>query len=164
MTNDQHHDEAGGIDLELFLPFQISQLSSKLDAQARMIMARHGNLTLPQWRILRIVAMGIACNSTAVRKSAGIDKGQFSKTVNALVSQGYIRISQWPDDQRQFLIELTDKGKEHHARIAPDLDQRQRHLFAALTPQQRKMIFPTIHALAQAAQSIEFLDNPDDTD
>tara|TARA_B100000614_G_scaffold97307_1_gene87875 strand:+ start:239 stop:730 length:492 start_codon:yes stop_codon:yes gene_type:complete len=153
-----------GFDIELLLPFQINQLSSRLAAQARRIIALHGDLTLPQWRIVRIVAAGVARNSTAVRKSSGIDKGQFSKTVNALVEQGYIITRPSAADQRQFEIALTDKGQAAHRRLAPDLEARQRHLMAALTPEQRAVIFPAIRALAEAAETIDFLDTPSTED
>ena len=133
-------------------------------AQARRIIALHGDLTLPQWRIVRIVAAGVARNSTAVRKSSGIDKGQFSKTVNALVEQGYIITRPSAADQRQFEIALTDKGQAAHRRLAPDLEARQRHLMAALTPEQRAVIFPAIRALAEAAETIDFLDTPSTED
>ena len=153
-----------GFDIELLLPFQINQLSSRLAAQARRIIALHGDLTLPQWRIVRILAAGVARNSTAVRKSSGIDKGQFSKTVNALVEQGYIITRPSAADQRQFEIALTDKGQAAHRRLAPDLEARQRHLMAALTPEQRAVIFPAIRALAEAAETIDFLDTPSTED
>ena len=149
-------------DLALLLPFQITQLSGKLAAQARAILARHGTLTLAQWRIIRIVAMGLSPRSTAVRKSAGIDKGQFSKTVNALIEQGYVTTRPCPDDQRQFEVILTDKAIAAHARLAPELDARQAHLLAALTDAQREMILPAIHALAKAAETIDFLNSDKD--
>lgn len=154
----------GGFDIDLLLPFQITQLSARLAAQARRIIARHGELTLPQWRIIRIVAAGVAKGSTAVRKSAGIDKGQFSKTVNTLVEEGYVTTLPSAEDQRQFEIALTEKGRAAHDRLAPELDARQRHLMAALTPEQRALIFPAIRALAEAAETIDFLDTPSTED
>ena len=148
-----------GFDLSLLLPFQITQLNAKLAAQARAILVRHGTLTLPQWRIIRVVAMGLCNQSTAIRKSTGIDKGQFSKTVNTLIEAGYVTTCPCARDQRQFEVHLTDRAIAAHARLAPELDARQAHLLAALTPAQREIILPAIHALARAADSIDFLDN-----
>ncbi|MFD2854985.1 MarR family winged helix-turn-helix transcriptional regulator [Seohaeicola zhoushanensis] len=153
--------DGDGFDLSLLLPFQITQLSTKLAAQARLILARHGDLSLPQWRIIRVIATGLSNRSTYIRKSAGIDKSQFSKTVNALADAGYVTTAPCGEDQRQFEIHLTGKAIAAHARLAPELDARQRHLLAALTPEQREMIFPAIHALAQAASSIDFLKTPE---
>lgn len=149
--------DSDGFDLSLLLPFQITQLSTKLAAQARAILARHGSLTLPQWRIIRVIAMGLSNRSTAIRKSSGIDKSQFSRTVNALIDEGYVTTVPCSEDQRQFEIILTDKALAAHARLAPELAARQQHLLAALSPEQREMIFPAIHALARAAETIDFL-------
>ncbi|MWD25987.1 MarR family transcriptional regulator [Aquicoccus sp. SCR17] len=157
--------DGASFDLSLLLPFQITQLSARLAAQARAILARHGELSLPQWRIIRVVAVGLSNRSTAIRKSAGIDKSQFSRTVNAMVDSGYVTLAPCSEDQRQFEIHLTDKAIAAHARLAPELAARQRHLLNALTPDQREMIFPAIHALARAAETIDFLDNiPDPKD
>ncbi|MBL3705891.1 winged helix DNA-binding protein [Sulfitobacter sp. BDSS02] len=149
--------DSDGFDLSLLLPFQITQLSTKLAAQARAILARHGSLTLPQWRIIRVIAMGLTNRSTAVRKSSGIDKSQFSKTINALIDEGYVTTVPCSEDQRQFEVVLTEKALAAHARLAPELEARQQHLLSALTQEQRDMIFPAIHALARAAETIEFL-------
>jgi hypothetical protein len=46
-------EDKPSIDIDLLLPFQISQLNAKLAAQARAIIARHGTLSLPEWRIIR---------------------------------------------------------------------------------------------------------------
>tara|TARA_R110002126_G_scaffold191205_1_gene339321 strand:- start:2882 stop:3379 length:498 start_codon:yes stop_codon:yes gene_type:complete len=165
MDDKQRTDETiDGFDLALLLPFQITQLSSKLAAQARAILVRHGTLTLPQWRIIRVVAVGVSNQSTDIRKSAGIDKSQFSKTVNALVDEGYITTRPCTQDQRQFEVSLTDKAIQAHARLAPELAARQAHLLAALSPEQREMILPAIHALARAAESIDFLNIPQTKD
>jgi len=164
-VNDQSEtleQTTGGLDLALLLPFQITQLSGKLAAQARAILSRHGTLSLAQWRIIRIVAMGLPPQSTAVRKSSGIDKGQFSKTVNVLIDEGYVTTRPCPFDHRQFEVILTDKAIAAHARLAPELDARQAHLLAALTDAQREMILPAIHALAKAAETIDFLNKDKD--
>ncbi len=166
MSKERDHvrPEAEGLDIELLLPFQITQLAAKLAAQARLIIARHGELSLPQWRIIRVVAMGVASRSTPVRKKTGIDKGQFSKTVNALVDGDYVTVNPCVEDQRQFEIKLTEKGRLAHDQLAPQLDARQRHLMNALSQDQREMIFTAIRALAQAAETIDFLDQPETGD
>lgn len=156
----QQNERVEGFDLSLLLPFQITQLSAKLAAQARAILERHGDMTLPQWRIIRVVAVGLHSESTAIRKSAGIDKSQFSKTINALVEEGFVTTQPCAHDQRQFEVLLTPKAVAAHARLAPELAARQAHLMAALTPEQREMILPAIYALARAADTIDFLKTP----
>jgi DNA-binding MarR family transcriptional regulator len=150
------HDSDSAIDLDLPLPFQISQLSSLLNAQAREILSRYGELNLAQWRILRLVAWGVASTTTSVRKAAGIDKGQFSKTLNGLVKDGYIELSPYEDDKRQYQISLTVKGEATHAQIKPELVARNEHLMDALTPEEQSALYSSIRALAKAAQKTDY--------
>lgn len=146
----------GAIDLDLPLSFQIAQLHSALNAQAKAIISRHGDLNLAQWRIIRLVAWGIADTTTSVRKAAGIDKSQFSKTLSVLVEQGYARSLPYENDKRQHRIELTEKGRLAHDRLGPELDARQKHLLASLSPEAQSVLHDAIKALAKAAEKTDF--------
>ena len=144
------------IDVELLLPFQITQLHAALNAQARAIISKHGDLTLPQWRIIRLVSSGVASTTTAVRKAAHIDKGQFSKTLNALVQKELVELTPLAQDKRQYSISLTVEGRAAIVRLAPELDARHAHLLDALSTEERAVIFSAIQALAEAAKRTEF--------
>lgn len=144
------------LDNTLLLPFQISQLNVALSAQARAILSRHGDLTLPQWRIIWLVSSGVASTSTSVRKTANIDKGQFSKTLNVLVGKGLVELAPYTQDKRQFSISLTEKGWATHALLAPEMEARQLHLLDALTDQERELFYQAIQALSEAAKRHEF--------
>lgn len=146
------------IDLGLHLPFQIAQLHSALSAQAKVIIARYGDLNLAQWRIVRVVALDIANTSTAVRNAAGLDKGQFSKMLGVLEAKGYVVLHPFEDDKRQNVIELTEMGRTAHERLGPVLDARQRHLVAALTEEEQAVVRKAIKAIAAAAHKTDFTD------
>lgn len=143
-------------DLEKFLPFKIAQLHSLLNAQARAVISRYGPLTLPQWRVIRVVGADAASNSTAVRKVLHLDKSQFSKTLAALSDGGYVTLSPYEKDQRQSLIELTAKGRRALRELEPALNARNAHLLAALPPDQQKSIFASLQALSEAAMKTDF--------
>lgn len=144
-------------DKTLLLPFQVAQLNAALSAQARAILARHGDLTLPQWRILWLLSTGVASTTTAVRKAAHIDKGQFSKTLNALLEKGLVLLEPYEQDKRQFSISLTQEGCATHALLVPEMDARQAHLLEALTATERELIFHAMESLCEAAKRHEFL-------
>lgn len=148
------------IDLGLHLPFQIAQLHSALSAQAKVIIAPYGDLNLAQWRIVRVVALDIANTSTAVRKAAGIDKGQFSKMLTVLEKKGYVILHPWEEDKRQNVIELTEMAIKAHDRLGPLLDARQKHLLATLTEEEQATVRKAIKAIAAAATKTDF-DIPD---
>lgn len=158
MTN----SDDSAIGLGLLLPFQIAQLHSALNAQAKVIISGYGDLNLAQWRIVRVVALGIENTTTPVRKATGIDKGQFSKMLSALEQKGYVILHPYEDDKRQHVIELTEKARAAHERLGPLLDERQRHLVAALTEDELAVIYKAIKVMAEAAQKTDFdIPNPD---
>ena len=103
-----------------------------------------------------MVGTGFAETSTAVRKAANLDKSQFSKTLAALANDGYLTLSPYDGDLRQIRVQLTEKGRLAHDRLAPELDARHEHLLSALTPEQRETIYGAIQALAEAASTTEF--------
>lgn len=144
------------IDLGLHLPFQIAQLHSALSAQAKVIISRYGDLNLAQWRIVRVVALGIADTSTAVRNAAGIDKSQFSKMLYVLEEKGYVVLHAFEEDKRQSVIELTEKGRKAHDRLGPVLDARQTHLVASLTEEEQAVVRKAIKAIAAATDKTVF--------
>ena len=152
MTN----SDDSAIGLGLLLPFQIAQLHSALNAQAKVIISAYGDLNLAQWRIVRVVALGIENTTTPVRKAAGIDKSQFSKMLGALEQKGYVLLHPYEDDKRQHVIELTDKARAAHERLGPALDERQRHLVASLTEDELAVIYKAIKVMAKAAQKTDF--------
>lgn len=154
MTNSR--DSA--IDLGLLLPFQISQLNSALNAQAKVIISRYGDLNLAQWRIVRVIALGIENTTTPVRKATGIDKSQFSKMLSVLEKKGYVVLHPFEGDKRQHVIELTQKARDAHERLGPVLDARQQHLIATLSEEELAVIYKAIRVMADAATKTDFAD------
>jgi len=149
-------DIDSAIELRLPLPLLVFQLHSLLNAQARALISKRGDLSLAQWRVLRLISLDVAHTSTALRKLMGIDKSQFSKEISQLIADGYITSTPYEADRRQQLLAMTDKGRAAYVRIAPALDARQAHLMGALTDSQRDVMFEAIKALAEAAQRLDF--------
>ncbi|MBF9036183.1 winged helix DNA-binding protein [Rhodobacterales bacterium HKCCE2091] len=147
-----------GSDLRTLLAFQIYQLSSKLAAQGRAVLARHGSINLPQWRIIRVLGMGVDNASNEVRIAAGIDKGQFSRTLETLIDAGLVRTEPLASDRRTFAIHLTAEGRALHDEIAPDLQARHNHLLKGLSPAQVRTLFIVLEKLSESAADLEFLD------
>ncbi|WP_238367699.1 MarR family winged helix-turn-helix transcriptional regulator [Mesobacterium pallidum] len=137
------------------LSFMIHQLEMKLGAQARALIAKHGDLTLPQWRIIRVIGMDTADGSTAIRKVLGFDKSQFSKTVSQLQTRGLVEVLDHPTDRRQFRLALTDEGRAALDRLTPELDARNDFLMQALSPEERSLIRSALLKLSIAAETTD---------
>ncbi len=155
-TKTKARDPAHPEPIEMLLSFQIVQLTAKLNVQARAILARHSDLSVPQWRIIRVIGMGLATTSTPIRKAAGIDKSQFSKTVNVLVEKGLVAARSCAEDRRQSTLELTSRGWTIYRRIGPEMSRRNEHLLASLSARERATIHGTLRALSAALERTEF--------
>lgn len=134
------------------LAFQIHQLDLKLAAQARTLIAGHGDLTLPQWRIIRIIGMGAADGSTSIRKTLDFDKSQFSKTVSQLQANGLVEQSKHPSDGRQFCLILTKAGQAALDSLSPVLGARNEALMQSLNEEEQAVIHTALSKLSLAAQ------------
>lgn len=140
------------------IALQILLLANRINAQGRAALARHDGPSLPEWRIIRVIGMGAAAIATDVSRTTGIDKGQFSRTLAALVAAGLVAQEPCPEDRRRVLLRLTPEGRALHDRLAPVLQARQRRLAEAIPEAERDRFFELIGRLMEAADDLTFLD------
>lgn len=141
------------IQTERLLPLQVAMLHGKLNAQARKLLGQVTDLTLPEWRVMRLIGLDIGNSSATLRRAALMDKGQFSRTLTSLIERDLIVAQASAQDQRQWHLELTAHGQRTYAELAPTFDARQAHLTAALTPQELQTLIVAIDKLGIAAQA-----------
>ena len=128
----------------------IARLQAGLSAETRRVLAEHGSLSVPEWRVLRVLGAGLASRSTAVRREAFIDKGQFSRTLDVLLEHGLIRTRPVTDDHRQSELGLTRRGRSVYTRIAAALDARHARFFGVLGDGERERLARTLDKLLEA--------------
>jgi len=137
------------------LPITIVRLHAGMRLHTQRVLAEHGALTLSQWRVLRVVGDGIATLSSAVRREAVIDKGQFSRTLDSLEAEGLIATKAAAGDARRTEIRLTRLGRSVHARVAPALDERHRRLLGTMTRQEREQLLTLLARLVDTVEELE---------
>jgi DNA-binding MarR family transcriptional regulator len=89
-------------------------------------------MTLPEWRVMSIIA---SCEPTTAREISRIlatDKGWVGLSVENLRRRGFVTRSPDSRDARRALISLTASGKAMHDSILAIARRRQRRLLAAL--------------------------------
>ena len=77
------------------------------------------NLTIPEWRVLAIVAEFGTLSPTMVGQRGAMDKVKVSRATQSLVAKGLLRQSPDPRDGRGRLLRLTRKGASTHAGVVP---------------------------------------------
>jgi MarR family 2-MHQ and catechol resistance regulon transcriptional repressor len=85
--------------------------------QAKLI--NEYGLTMPQFGVLEILYhKGPLCINDIIEKTLSTS-GNMTVVIENLRKDGYIKKKRAPEDQRKFMISLTDKGKNIISRIFP---------------------------------------------
>ena len=89
-------------------------------------------VTLPEWRVISIIAVHGATTARDISRVLATDKGWVGLSVDSLRHRGLVEGSPDDRDSRKIRLTLTEEGRELHGLIAPVARQRQRRLLAAL--------------------------------
>src|SRR5512145_547646 len=70
------------------------------------------DISLEQWYILHYIYQNEGCNQNKLSQSADKDSGAMTRSLNTLENKGFIERKKSYQDKREYLIYLTDKGKD----------------------------------------------------
>lgn len=105
--------------LERFLPYRLSVTSNRVSALIGEAYDRLFGLTIPQWRVVAVLAEAAPSSQLAIMRRTRMDKMTVSRAVRPLVDRGLVARSANDGDGRSRLLALTVAGRDLHARIAP---------------------------------------------
>lgn len=112
------------------------------------------SLTLPAWRVLRIVQVFGPLSAASIIATIGMDKTTVSRMITYLHDAQLIELNANAADRRQTLISLTPAGRRLHDRIAPTDDQFDRSFESLLSASQLKTFHEAMRKLRAHAQSL----------
>jgi DNA-binding MarR family transcriptional regulator len=125
------------LDLEHFLPYRLSVLSNTVSAALAGAYARRFCLTIPQWRVVAVLARSPGLSAAGVAERTAMDKVAVSRAVNGLVRAGRVRRVLAAADRRRSVLTLSARGQQVYERIIPLALAYERRLLAELTPDER---------------------------
>lgn len=114
------------LDLENFLPYQITMLASHIAVTFARHHAQHFGLSIPEWRIVATLGRYGTLTSGSLTDRTGMDKAKVSRAVSRLTASKLIQRRDNENDLRSNLLCLTEQGQSVHDRIVPialDLEQ-----------------------------------------
>jgi DNA-binding MarR family transcriptional regulator len=117
---------------------------------AQSVAAVEDIVTLPQLRVLVMVASRTAPNLNAVANGMGVHPSNATRTVDRLVLAGLLDRRDDPTDRRNLVLELTESGRELVKQV---MDQRRVAIAAVLDrmpPGRRRSLVPVMRAFAEA--------------
>ena len=106
-------------DLEDFLPYQLAVLAERtsraFEAEYR---ARFG-IGVAEWRVLAHLSQSPSVSVRDIQKQVAMEKSRVSRAASRLEAAGFVLRRPDPDDGRLIALELTGKGRDLIATMAP---------------------------------------------
>ena len=127
-------------------------------AASRHYLERFG-VHLAEWRVIDALHAGRGITANRISQWLTTDKAWVGRSVERLISAGYVRRRADPAHGRRQLLTLTPKGEKTYAAVAAASRRRNRNLLEALSPSQRRALERALTALQ--ARAAAMLAQPD---
>jgi len=156
---DGAHDGRRKTDAEVlrladFLPYRLSVLSNRVSNAIAQAYSERFNLTIPQWRVIAVLAEHGTLTSKEIVATTAMDKVTVSRAVAGLVQRGDVGRTICASDGRARHLNLTASGRSIHAQIAPVAKNFERTLTSTLSAEERRQLMSLLSRLTDAATQL----------
>lgn len=149
-------DDGADIPVEQFVTALVPQLSSLMRRNVTSIYVEQHGLTVPQWRVLALVARYTSLPFTELVSLSGLDKAQISRTLRSLEKEQLCQVVPDPSGNRKKIVcAITPQGQKRYDLILPKAQQRQVDLLSGLTKAERRALFSSLSKLMAACKASE---------
>ncbi len=142
--------------LDKFLTIRINRLSSALGRQATVLLAKESNLSLLEWRLIRLLVNRPDSTARELNRVSGINTAQISHGVRRLDNRKLITVMRDPIDRRAYRLKLTTLGRQLYTQALPVMNRRYQALCALLSEEESKMITDILDRLDAHAKILDF--------
>lgn len=139
------------LDLNVFLPFQLSVLSNTVSRQIAALYDREFGLSVWQWRVMAVAAETPGMDATEIGRRTAMDKVAVSRAIAGLIARGLLQRAPSRTDRRRTELSLTAAGKHIYARIVPMALAEEARLISALSGTEQAELARLLGQLAEAA-------------
>jgi DNA-binding MarR family transcriptional regulator len=140
--------------LELFVPYRLSVLTNIVSQSIADTYEREFGLTIPQWRVIAVLARYPDLSQIEVAERTAMDKVAVSRAVQGLLAARRLVRSYDAGDRRRSRLRLSSAGKSVYTRVAPLALSYEKKLLDALSPADRKALERLIGRLMERAKRL----------
>ena len=115
-----------------FLTSRVLKLSNTLGLYSSRRYRDEFGLTLPEWRVLSVVAYSEPTTAREISRTLATDKGWIGLSADSLRRRGYVSGTPDKRDRRRTLLTLTEEGRKKHEAVLAVSTWRQERLMACL--------------------------------
>ncbi len=144
------------------LSSRLLRLSNTLGLYSSRRYRSQFGVTLPEWRVLSIIALQKTTSARDISRVLVTDKAWVGLTVQKLERGGFVRRVSDSQDARRTLVSLTRQGKRVHDAIMANARRRQERLLGRLAEDDAQRLIASLDQLqAEADRMLEELDASD---
>jgi DNA-binding MarR family transcriptional regulator len=140
-------ERAAGLDLREFPSFLLLRLGTAIQRNIMAQYTRQVGLSLPEWRLLPLLARVSPIQLSALTNLSTLDKALVSRAARLLSSKGLVTVAPDPAHGRRLLIAITPAGRALHDKVLPEARDRQIALLSVLDAEERTMLYHAINKL-----------------
>jgi DNA-binding MarR family transcriptional regulator len=141
--------------LQEFLPYRLSVLSNRLSAAIAEMYSRPFGLSIPEWRVMAVLALDSGLSAAEVAERTAMDKVAVSRAVARLLSTGRARRETAAGDRRRSVLGLTAEGRRIYRRIAPALRSYEAKLLAGFGAAELQRLDGLLRRLEERASVLD---------
>jgi len=140
--------------LDDYLPYRLSVASNAVSRLiARAYEDRFG-LTIPQWRLMAVLAEDGAMTPGAIVERTAMDKVTVSRAASGLLRRRLVERQANAADRRSHRLSLSEAGRRLHADIAPLALAYEAALLSGLAPGEPETLRRLLERLEGAANRL----------
>jgi DNA-binding MarR family transcriptional regulator len=140
--------------LDAYLPYRLSVASNAVSGLiARAYQDRFG-LTIPQWRLVCVLAEDGGLTQGAIVARTGMDKVTVSRATQGLAQRRLVERSDHQADGRSHVLALSLEGQRLYAEVAPLALAYEAALIAGLAPKEVDQLKRLLTRLQAAADRL----------
>ena len=140
--------------LDHFLPYRLSVLANIVSATIASAYAERYDLTIPEWRVMAVLAHEPGLSAAEVADRTAMDKVAVSRAVSRLLRRQRIARRQAQEDRRRSSLQLTSAGLAVYQQVSPLALGYEARLLECLSGDERDSLDGAMERLLQRAREL----------
>jgi DNA-binding MarR family transcriptional regulator len=140
--------------LEHFVPYRLSVLTNIVSMSIAEAYEREFGLSIPQWRVLAVLARYPDLSAIEVAERTAMDKVAVSRAVQGLLATRRLVRSYDSGDRRRTRLRLSPAGRSVYTRVAPLALGYEKKLLDALSATDRRALDRLVSRLIERAKRL----------
>jgi DNA-binding MarR family transcriptional regulator len=155
-------DEAGdGLDVVDFPTFLLERAASLARKKLTRGYLDRSGLSLPEWRLLHVVAWLAPTSFAEVVRLSTMDKAQISQTLRTLTARGWVAVAESGGvrsaGRRRPMrtITLTAQGRAMIRKVLPEARRTQMRVLGVLDGEERDQLYRALHKVIAVLDTLD---------